>query len=153
MLDVDNTSVCLFFYCSGKCQTPSAHHGATNCSFKAYSHTFTNQIISLLLLPTASSLFSLSFCRLSSFIVLKYSCLLDLGSSRTCWNRFTFRRAFRKLALWVTEMISWLKDGWKMLFFCFSRPPTRPMERLHFSLPDSARWKIPIVSEKVEEVD
>lgn len=29
MLDVDNTSVCLFFYCSGKCQPPSAHHGAT----------------------------------------------------------------------------------------------------------------------------
>lgn len=81
------------------------------------------------------------------------SCLLDLGSSRTCWNRFTFRPTFRKRALWVTEMISWLKDGWKMLFFCFGRPPTRPTERLRFSLPDSARWEIPIVSEKVEEVD
>lgn len=119
MLDVDNTSVCLFFYCSGKCQAPSAHHGATNCSFKAYSHTFTNQISSLLLLPTASSLFSLSFCRLASFILLKHSCLLDLGSSRTCWNRFTFWPAFRKRALWVTEMISWLKNGWKMLLFFF----------------------------------
>lgn len=42
--------------------------------------------------------------------------------------------------------------GWRMdgkCFFFFSQPP----ERLHFSVHDSARWEIPIVSEKVEEVD
>lgn len=141
----------LFFCCSGKRQTPSAFVGVTNCSLKAYLHPFTNQIIFLLLLPTTSSLFPLSFCRFSSFIVPKYSCLLESDSSETCWNRFTFRTAFRKCTLWVTEALSQLKNEWKMLF-PFSRPPTQPTEML-FHLPDSARWEILIMSKKVEAVD
>lgn len=43
-------------------------------------------------------------------------------------------------------------DGKCWVFF--SRPPSRPMQRRKgFSLPDSARWVISFVSEKVEEVD
>lgn len=78
--------VCLFFCCSGKCQTPSAHHKVTNCSFKAHLHTVTNRISYLSLLPPLAPC-SLSAPAEFQALLLPVFMIGGVRISRTCWEQ------------------------------------------------------------------
>lgn len=97
----------------------------------------------------------LSSCRLSRLYACFYSCLAERESSGTCWNRFTFRPALRTGALWVTVMLT-LGGGTgrkkkKKAVFLVDHPPGKRKKTVIIS-PDSAWWKMPLMSENVEEV-
>lgn len=151
MLDVDNTSVCLFFYCSGKC-----HHQLTMEQLTAASR----------LIHIHSQIKSALYCCFQLLALCSPSASADFQALLfwnipACWTKAALEHvgigSLSGLLLgnmhyeWQRWSPGWGMDG--KCFFFFSRPSTQPTERLRFSLPDSACWEIPIVSEKVEEVD